>query len=379
MLTSTRYEARTQISDQTTTAFISNMTRNEHKISDTGILTASTCDQLLRYQSAGESGDEVKENDVESSEESEDSDDADADEQITSGSSAFELNNARLFNGLCADQLKERKDRLWTLLDDLEKLLKIMPLSKSAKWLKALKKLRDSDIEAQTVIGVRGGTGFGKSSMINALLGQAQLLPTSPLESTTAIVTQVSHHDRADFKAIVEFKSREEFRRELSSIKDLCNNGEDLPTLCRDSQQAATYHLFAAVYPHLTLPDLCTWSLDQLMAEPCLKDLGNSRELFMYQAEDLHRELRKLMSQQSNQTQQGPSKQAELWPLVRVINITSAPMCCQRVPSSLIFPVVKTPTLLEQQLPIRGQRTAPRSSFLRRVLGLSATRLPTIS
>ena len=58
----------------------------------------------------------------------------------------------------------------------------------------------------QTVIAVVGGTGEGKSSLMNALLDHRSVLPTSGIRACTAVVVEVVNNTTSDtFEADIEF------------------------------------------------------------------------------------------------------------------------------------------------------------------------------
>lgn len=71
----------------------------------------------------------------------------------------------------------------------------------------------------QTVIAVVGGTGSGKSSVVNALLDHANVLPTSGLRACTAAVVEVSTlSNGSQYEAEIEFLSQEEWEAELKIL-----------------------------------------------------------------------------------------------------------------------------------------------------------------
>ena len=61
-----------------------------------------------------------------------------------------------------------------------------------------------------TTIAFVGNTGDGKSSLMNALLGHADILPTSCVRACTSVVVEVtSNKDDDKYKAAIDFLSRE--------------------------------------------------------------------------------------------------------------------------------------------------------------------------
>ena len=62
----------------------------------------------------------------------------------------------------------------------------------------------------KTTIGVFGKTGDGKSSLINAILDEEELLPTGTLDACTSVIIQVeAGAERDQYTATVEFISKE--------------------------------------------------------------------------------------------------------------------------------------------------------------------------
>ena len=56
-----------------------------------------------------------------------------------------------------------------------------------------------------------GGTGAGKSSLLNALLDHADVLPTSGIQACTSVVVELIHNARnkTSYDAEIEFLSVE--------------------------------------------------------------------------------------------------------------------------------------------------------------------------
>ena len=62
----------------------------------------------------------------------------------------------------------------------------------------------------KTTIGVFGKTGDGKSSLINAILDEEELLPTGTLDACTSVIIQVeAGAERDQYTATIEFISKE--------------------------------------------------------------------------------------------------------------------------------------------------------------------------
>jgi hypothetical protein len=82
------------------------------------------------------------------------------------------------------------------------------PLSTAARtvaWTADLDRLRARCAAPQVLIGVVGDTGAGKSSMLNALLGEEDVLPVNGMRACTASVVEVSYGASSVYAAEVEF------------------------------------------------------------------------------------------------------------------------------------------------------------------------------
>jgi len=78
----------------------------------------------------------------------------------------------------------------------------------------------------RTVVGVLGNTGVGKSSLLNALLNEASILPTSGSRGCTAAVVELRHQPAeadAVYTGRVEFIALQEWLDELKILLEECS------------------------------------------------------------------------------------------------------------------------------------------------------------
>jgi ribosome biogenesis GTPase A len=69
----------------------------------------------------------------------------------------------------------------------------------------------------EVLVGVRGMTGSGKSTLINAILRMKDLLPTNSSQACTAVPVEVAYNygddDRGPFLAEIQFATRDQWKR----------------------------------------------------------------------------------------------------------------------------------------------------------------------
>ncbi|XP_008303964.1 nuclear GTPase SLIP-GC-like isoform X2 [Stegastes partitus] len=80
-------------------------------------------------------------------------------------------------------------------------------------------KICDLEQDKRELIGVFGKTGAGKSSLINAIIGQKDLLPSGSVSACTSVMIQVEANMRnSKYEADIEFITTEEWKDELWSM-----------------------------------------------------------------------------------------------------------------------------------------------------------------
>ncbi|KAK4187409.1 hypothetical protein QBC35DRAFT_452299 [Podospora australis] len=107
------------------------------------------------------------------------------------------------------------------------------------KWMEGIGALSAEARNLELLVGVQGATGAGKTSLLNALLGYRDLLPSNSAVASTATICKVSynHSDDPDkkFHAKVHLRTYENVRAELDCFFENLKKREQL--LQTDSQQ----------------------------------------------------------------------------------------------------------------------------------------------
>ncbi|XP_028455036.1 nuclear GTPase SLIP-GC-like [Perca flavescens] len=81
-------------------------------------------------------------------------------------------------------------------------------------------KIDDLETDKRELVGVFGKTGAGKSSLINAVIGEKNLLPTGSISACTSVMIKVEANTDANqqnktYQADIEFIKKEEWKDEM--------------------------------------------------------------------------------------------------------------------------------------------------------------------
>ncbi|KAB5570663.1 hypothetical protein GE09DRAFT_715764 [Coniochaeta sp. 2T2.1] len=226
-------------------------------------------------------------------------------------------------------QLMAGVDTSLRLIDEIKPVLKKSESNADvSKWMSDLNKLQKQTIPKQTVVGVFGNTGAGKSSLINAVLGEDSLVPTSGMRACTAVVTELSWDENEDprrkYIAEVQFITADDWAAELRVIiDDVPLAGVQAETFLpsSDPEVAAAMAKISAVYPDLDHNVLKqgAGAIDQLVGYPSVKELlGVTNHLYADSAQALHAQLNPFIDSRQN----GKSTSSmSTWPLIKVVRI----------------------------------------------------------
>ena len=141
-------------------------------------------------------------------------------------------------------------------------------------WLSEITKIKQYAAPPKVIIGIVGSTGAGKSSLINAIIDEENLLGTNCMRASTAIATEIAYnyHSGKKYRAEVEFVERREWERELRAlVGDLKDDGENSfsgvrgETMARNSEAAVAMEKIRAVYPVLSVKEIKELDVEGLL------------------------------------------------------------------------------------------------------------------
>ncbi|XP_039596466.1 nuclear GTPase SLIP-GC-like [Polypterus senegalus] len=193
--------------------------------------------------------------------------------------------------------------------------------TKEASFLAELKEkienLKERNISEKIFIGIYGRSGSGKSSLINALLNEICLLPTSSRQACTSCIVQVqAHGNYSEYRAEIEFISKEEWEEELKELVENCkedNNQDDSETeVNEDTEYESAKAKITAVYGKNGLNK----SFSELTKEK-INDILNSTKTFTLKTAS---QLSKMISPYIR-CDADDETLCSYWPLVKVVNI----------------------------------------------------------
>ncbi|KAJ7665477.1 hypothetical protein DFH06DRAFT_314479 [Mycena polygramma] len=169
-------------------------------------------------------------------------------------------------------------------------------------------------------IAIVGRTGAGKSTLLNALL-ERQVLTASASGACTAVTTEISYKDVKHTEAVVEFITRDEWKKILSHlIEDVVDTTVDTQE-ATDTSFSSAYQAKAkvlGVYPQLQGLDEKQWRLEELLDDPLISQhLGQAR---VFTASGNESGFQKELEQFLASTLTTSDTRA-LWPLVKIVKI----------------------------------------------------------
>jgi len=202
--------------------------------------------------------------------------------------------------------------------------------NEAARWLTRFDKVKQKLKETRTVVGILGNTGAGKSTLINAILDEEDIIPTNCMRACTAVPTEIRYNHDEDtalsYRGEAEFITAEDWQKEVGML--LTELVDPAKRLSRDYLQPDTgagiaYAKIKAVYPHLTNDNLAKSSVKDLIDDHAVKNvLGTVMSHARSKASDLKSDLR-IYVDSAEKFASGVETDTNMayWPLVKVVRI----------------------------------------------------------
>lgn len=182
-------------------------------------------------------------------------------------------------------------------------------------------------IKPETVIGVVGPTGSGKSALLNALLDEEQLVPTNCMRACTAVMTRIAFQDGDDpYRACIEFISSEEWEKDLRILMGDMKDDDEPSEECEDPETLAAiaYAKIKAVYPTKSKKDLVDGDVSSMLQDVfeflgCTKEITETNSLRFSQRLGRYVDSKEETIENERDDQTSDETARELWPLIREV------------------------------------------------------------
>lgn len=259
-----------------------------------------------------------------------DEDDSDLDDCMSDVFQALEY-NLRDHEDPIIPTIEQAVDKGKLALQQLTKALKGSHVSKGdTDWNSEIDRIKLCAETAKVIIGVVGSTGAGKSSLINAIVDEENILATNCMRASTAVATEISYnYGDSKYKAQIEFIQRDDWERELQLlVSDLKDNRDDVlkGKVPRDSEAAVALDKIKAVYPWLEPRKILTMPIETLINHPSVVSLlGSNVIIEENRPRFFSRKVRVYVDSRGERTPKGKKpeahKEMRYWPLIRVVRV----------------------------------------------------------
>ncbi|XP_010787147.1 nuclear GTPase SLIP-GC-like [Notothenia coriiceps] len=227
------------------------------------------------------------------------------------------------------------------------------------KFNKFLKNnIKHLETDKREVVGVFGRTGAGKSSLINAVIGVQDLLPSGDISACTSVMIKVEANMRnPKYEAEIEFITKEDWKEELWTLFNFLGDDDDQE---KDEDYLDSVETLSMLYGE----EWRNKSPENLMDKKFFREIpeflsSKSKILTSDTAKELSAELVKYTRSESKEEDAQDVKRW-YWPLVKCVTF--------RVPKNDFLRHV---TLVD--LPGNGDRNKSRDRMWKKVVGSCST------
>ncbi|XP_051243556.1 nuclear GTPase SLIP-GC-like isoform X31 [Dicentrarchus labrax] len=251
------------------------------------------------------------------------------------------------------------------ILSDVKEIMKRVreriPNQGNQKLNKFLKdKIGELETDKREMVGVFGKTGAGKSSLINAVIGEKNLLPSGRVSACTSVMIKVEANLNSPmYKADIEFITKEEWKDELWSLHSFLEENA-----AQENEDDDDYRDFVEKLSALYGEEWKNKSPENLMDYKYFKEIpefyiSSKKRLKCKSAKELSEQFVRYIRSDSTDGE-GKDVKSWYWPLVKCVTI--------RVPNN---DLLKHVTLVD--LPGNGDRNKSRDKMWKEVVGNCST------
>ncbi|XP_033998827.1 nuclear GTPase SLIP-GC-like isoform X3 [Trematomus bernacchii] len=218
--------------------------------------------------------------------------------------------------------------------------------------------INNLETDKREVVGVFGKTGAGKSSLINAVIGVKNLLPSGRIIACTSVMIKVEANMRnSKYEAEIEFIKKEEWKEELWTLFNFLGDNEDQE---KDKDDQDSVEKLSVLYGE----EWRNKSPENLMDKKYFREIpeflhSKSKILTSDTAKELSAKCVKYTRSESKEEDDKDVKRW-YWPLVKCVTV--------RVPNNRLLQHV---TLVD--LPGNGDRNKSRDRMWKEVVGSCST------
>ncbi|XP_059204119.1 nuclear GTPase SLIP-GC-like [Centropristis striata] len=179
--------------------------------------------------------------------------------------------------------------------------------------------IHDLETDKRELVGLFGRSGAGKSSLINAIIGEKNLLPSGSVKACTTVMIKVeANRQNMKYEAHIEFIPKEEWKDELWTLLNFLEDNADQEN---DQDYFDTVEKLSALYGE----EWKNKSAENLMEDKYFEEipeflLSQRKILTCETAEELSKEIVKYTRSDSTDGE-GEGVKRWYWPLVKCMTV----------------------------------------------------------
>lgn len=201
-----------------------------------------------------------------------------------------------------------------------------------SSFLRDINKLQsDASKPFRILFGVYGATGCGKSSLLNAVIGDTTIMPTDCYRACTSLIVEVQHNEddkpQKCYRAEIEFIDKRSWEDELMNLfQDLHDDDEqDVDEdLSSNDESKMALDKVKAVCPSLMENGFKEGSIESMTdIVPKRGPLGTTKHIYTSTPIDFRNELYVYVDSGNKPSTIGfkATRTMQFWPLIEVVRI----------------------------------------------------------